>query len=175
MIELYTWPTPNGHKVHIMLEEIGMPYRVHPIDITRGDQFDPEFLAISPNNKMPAIVDPGGPGGAPSSVIQSVATLWSPRGQTRRLAPRAPLGFLTGRASICSLATLTAPGAASRSRAGPAPAASRSRRTSGRRRATCAASTGCTPCSTARCGSRSCFVSRIRSHGCLRNCRVQLM
>src|SRR4030065_257630 len=54
MIELYTWPTPNGHKIHIMLEETGLPYRVHPVDIGAGDQFKPEFLKISPNNKMPA-------------------------------------------------------------------------------------------------------------------------
>jgi GST-like protein len=60
MIEVYSWATPNGHKVHIMLEECGLPYRVHPIDIGAGDQFSPEFLAISPNNKIPAIVDPNG-------------------------------------------------------------------------------------------------------------------
>ena len=53
MIDLYTWPTPNGHKVHIMLEETGLAYRVIPVDIGRGDQFDPAFLTISPNNKMP--------------------------------------------------------------------------------------------------------------------------
>ncbi len=63
MIDLYTWPTPNGHKVHIMLEETGVEYNVIPIDINKGDQFDPEYLKISPNNKMPAMVDPDGPGG----------------------------------------------------------------------------------------------------------------
>ena len=57
MIDLYTWSTPNGRKVSIMLEEVGLPYKVHPIDIGKGDQFKPEFLAISPNNKIPAIVD----------------------------------------------------------------------------------------------------------------------
>src|SRR5438270_94085 len=57
MIDLYTWPTPNGHKIHIMLEETGLAYRVHPIDIGAGDQFKPELLAISPNNKIPAMVD----------------------------------------------------------------------------------------------------------------------
>ena len=62
MIEVYSWATPNGHKVHIMLEECGLPYRVIPVDIGAGDQFKPEFLAISPNNKIPAIVDPDGPG-----------------------------------------------------------------------------------------------------------------
>ncbi|HLW27142.1 MAG TPA: glutathione S-transferase N-terminal domain-containing protein [Kiloniellales bacterium] len=74
-IQLYTWPTPNGHKVHIMLEELGLPYDVHPIDIGRGDQFAPEFLKISPNNKMPAIVDPDGPDGAPLSLFESGAIL----------------------------------------------------------------------------------------------------
>jgi GST-like protein len=57
MIELYTWSTPNGQKASIMLEEVGLPYRVHPVDIGRGEQFDPKFLAIAPNNKIPAIVD----------------------------------------------------------------------------------------------------------------------
>ena len=57
MIELYTWTTPNGQKVSIMLEEVGLPYRAHPIDITKGEQFQPDFLKVSPNNKIPAIVD----------------------------------------------------------------------------------------------------------------------
>src|SRR5256885_11736701 len=57
MIDLYTWPTPNGHKIHIMLEETRVPYNVHAINIGKGDQFKPEFLKISPNNRMPAIVD----------------------------------------------------------------------------------------------------------------------
>jgi hypothetical protein len=75
MIELYTWPTPNGHKIHIMLEETGLAYRVIPIDIGKGDQFDPAFLKISPNNRMPAIVDPDGPDGAPISLFESGAIL----------------------------------------------------------------------------------------------------
>jgi GST-like protein len=75
MIELYTWPTPNGHKVHIMLEETGLDYEVHPVDITGGDQFDPEFLKISPNNKMPAIVDRNGPEGHPLPLFESGAIL----------------------------------------------------------------------------------------------------
>ncbi|MDH3475725.1 MAG: glutathione binding-like protein [Rhodospirillales bacterium] len=75
MIELYTWPTPNGHKVHIMLEETGLPYNVHPIDISAGDQFDPDFLKISPNNKMPAMVDTEGPDGQPISLFESGAIL----------------------------------------------------------------------------------------------------
>jgi GST-like protein len=74
-IELYTWPTPNGHKVHIFLEESGVPYNVHAINIGEGDQFKPDFLAISPNNKMPAITDPEGPGGQPYSLFESGAIL----------------------------------------------------------------------------------------------------
>src|ERR1051326_6290082 len=75
MIEAYSWPTPNGHKIHIMLEETGLSYRVHGVDIGRGDQFEPKFLAISPNNKIPAIVDSEGPGGKPISVFESGAIL----------------------------------------------------------------------------------------------------
>ena len=75
MIDVYSWPTPNGHKVHIMLEECGLPYRAHPIDIGKGDQFKPAFLAISPNNKIPALVDPEGPDGQPMSVFESGAIL----------------------------------------------------------------------------------------------------
>ncbi|MCP4327985.1 MAG: glutathione S-transferase family protein [Alphaproteobacteria bacterium] len=75
MIDVYTWATPNGHKVHIMLEEIGVPYTVHPIDIGAGDQFKPEFLAISPNNRIPAIVDSEGPDGQPISLFESGAIL----------------------------------------------------------------------------------------------------
>lgn len=74
-IDVYYAPTPNGRKVTIMLEELGVPYTVHAISIMRGDQFTPEFLAISPNNKIPAIVDPEGPDGAPISVFESGAIL----------------------------------------------------------------------------------------------------
>jgi GST-like protein len=74
-IALYYWPTPNGHKVSIMLEELGVPYQLHPIDIGRGEQFAPSFLKIAPNNRMPAIVDPAGPGGRPVSVFESGAIL----------------------------------------------------------------------------------------------------
>ncbi|MEX2632252.1 MAG: glutathione S-transferase N-terminal domain-containing protein [Tistlia sp.] len=74
-IELYSWATPNGHKVHILLEELGVDYRVHPIDIGNGDQFDPDFLKISPNNRIPAIVDPEGPGGKPLALMESGAIL----------------------------------------------------------------------------------------------------
>ena len=75
MIDLYSMATPNGHKIHIMLEECGLPYRVHHIDIGAGDQFRPDFLAISPNNKIPAIVDPDGPDGQPISMFESGAIL----------------------------------------------------------------------------------------------------
>ncbi|WP_374468251.1 glutathione S-transferase family protein [Phenylobacterium sp.] len=74
-IEVHYWPTPNGHKVTIALEEMGLPYEIVPVNIGRGDQFKPEFLAISPNNRMPAIVDPEGPGGEPISVFESGAIL----------------------------------------------------------------------------------------------------
>jgi len=75
MIDVYSTATPNGHKVHIMLEECGLPYRVHHINISEGDQFKPEFLAISPNNKIPAIVDSDGPDGQPMSLFESGAIL----------------------------------------------------------------------------------------------------
>ena len=75
MIDLYSWPTPNGHKVHIALEELGLPYTVHAVDIGEGDQFKPEFLKISPNNRIPAIVDHDGPKGAPLALFESGAIL----------------------------------------------------------------------------------------------------
>jgi GST-like protein len=87
MIEVYSWATPNGHKVHIMLEECGLPYRVHAIDIGAGDQFDPAFLAISPNNKIPAIVDPDGPEGKPISLFESGAILLYLAGKTGKFLP----------------------------------------------------------------------------------------
>ena len=87
MIEVYSWPTPNGHKVHIMLEECGLPWRVHAVDIGAGDQFKPEFLAISPNNKIPAITDPDGPDGAPISLFESSAILLYLAGKTGRFLP----------------------------------------------------------------------------------------
>ncbi len=74
-IELYYWPTPNGFKITIMLEECGLPYEIKPVNIGRGDQFKPEFLAIAPNNRMPAIVDPDGPGGQPIAMFESGAIL----------------------------------------------------------------------------------------------------
>lgn len=82
MIDVYSWPTPNGHKVHIMLEECGLNYRAIPIDIAAGDQFKPEFLAISPNNKVPAIVDADGPDGKPIALFESGAILIYLAGKT---------------------------------------------------------------------------------------------
>ena len=74
-IELHSWPTPNGQKVHIALEELGLAYNVHAVNIGKGDQFAKDFLAISPNNKIPAILDPNGPDGKPYSVFESGAIL----------------------------------------------------------------------------------------------------
>ena len=87
MIEVYSWPTPNGHKVHIMLEECGLPYRVTGVDIGAGDQFAAEFLAISPNNKVPAIVDPDGPDGKPIALFESGAILLYLASKTGCLLP----------------------------------------------------------------------------------------
>src|SRR6185503_10867844 len=88
MIDLYTWPTPNGHKIHIMLEETGTPYRVIPIDIGKGEQFQPSFLKISPNNKMPAMVDPDGPDGKPFALAESGAMLFYLAAKTGRFLPK---------------------------------------------------------------------------------------
>ncbi len=87
-IELHYWPTPNGWKVSIMLEEVGLPYTVHPVNISKGDQFKPEFLAISPNNRIPAILDPEGPGGEPISVFESGAILQYLGRKTGRFYPQ---------------------------------------------------------------------------------------
>ncbi len=87
MIDVYSWATPNGHKVHVMLEECGLPYAVHAVDIGAGDQFKPDFLAISPNNKIPAIVDSDGPDGKPISLFESGAILLYLAGKTGRFMP----------------------------------------------------------------------------------------
>ncbi len=89
-IDLYYWPTPNGHKITIFLEEVELPYNVVPVDIAAGDQFEPEFLKISPNNKMPAIVDPEGPGGGPISLFESGAILIYLAEKTGRFLPGSP-------------------------------------------------------------------------------------
>jgi len=88
MIDLYVWPTPNSFKISIFLEETGLPYRVIPVDIQAGDQFKPDFLKISPNNKMPAIVDPDGPGGKPYSLFESGAILMYLAEKTGKLMPK---------------------------------------------------------------------------------------
>ena len=91
-IQLYTWPTPNGHKVQIMLEELGVPYDVKPVDITEGEQFTPEFLAVNPNNKVPVIVDPDGPAGKPYTVIETGAILIYLADKFYRFMPTDPEG-----------------------------------------------------------------------------------
>jgi GSH-dependent disulfide-bond oxidoreductase len=87
MIDVFSWPTPNGHKVHIMLEECGLAYRALPINIGAGDQFKAEFLAISPNNKIPAITDPQGPDGKPISLFESGAILVYLAAKTGKFMP----------------------------------------------------------------------------------------
>jgi GST-like protein len=86
-IDVHSWPTPNGHKVHIMLEECGLPYRAIPVNIGAGEQFRPAFLEISPNNKIPAIVDPDGPDGKPISLFESGAILVYLASKTGRFLP----------------------------------------------------------------------------------------
>jgi GSH-dependent disulfide-bond oxidoreductase len=90
MIEVWTWPTPNGHKVHIALEELGMGYKVIPINIGAGEQFKPEFLAINPNHRIPAIVDPEGPGGKPFKLFESGAILIYLAEKAGKLIPKDP-------------------------------------------------------------------------------------
>ena len=92
MIELYTWTTPNGRKVSIMLEECGLPYRAHRVDIGKGEQFKPEFLAINPNNRIPAIVDPEGPDGKPLQLFESGAILVYLSGKTGKFLPKSTRG-----------------------------------------------------------------------------------
>lgn len=92
MIDVYSWPTPNGHKVHIMLEEcgqkLGRDWQVHPIDIGAGDQFKPDFLKISPNNKIPAMVDTNGPDGKPIALFESGAILLYLASKFGKLLPK---------------------------------------------------------------------------------------
>ncbi len=94
-IEVYSWATPNGHKVHVMLEECGLPYRAIPVDIGAGDQFAHDFLEISPNNKIPAIVDPNGPDGQPMSLFESGAILLYLAGKTGKFMPEDVRGRYT--------------------------------------------------------------------------------
>ena len=92
MIQVYSWPTPNGHKVHIMLEECGLrlgrDWQAHPVNIGTGDQFHPDFLKISPNNKIPALTDPNGPDGKPISVFESGAILLYLAAKTGKFLPK---------------------------------------------------------------------------------------
>ncbi|SAL51841.1 glutathione S-transferase domain-containing protein [Caballeronia sordidicola] len=95
MIDVYSWATPNGHKIHIMLEELGLEYAVHPIDIGAGDQFTPDFLAISSNNKIPAIIDSDGPEGKPLALFESGAILFYLAEKTGKFLPLDPVGRYT--------------------------------------------------------------------------------
>ena len=90
MIELWTWPTPNGHKVHILLEELGLPYKIVPVAIGKGEQFKPEFLAITPNHRIPAMVDPDGPGGKPIQLFESAAIMIYLAEKAGKLIPTDP-------------------------------------------------------------------------------------
>src|SRR5688500_9106708 len=92
MIDLYTWSTPNGRKVSIMLEEVALPYRVHAINIGQGDQFKPDYLKINPNGKIPSIVDPEGPDGKPIAMMESGAILIYLAGKTGKFLPRPTRG-----------------------------------------------------------------------------------
>src|SRR6516225_7157923 len=93
MIEVWSWPTPNGHKVHIALEKLCLPYNVIPVDIGAGDQFKPEFLKITRNHRIPAIVDPDGPGGRPFTLFESAAILIYLSEKTGgKLIPQDPIG-----------------------------------------------------------------------------------
>ncbi len=90
MIQLYTWGTPNGKKVSIMLEELGLPYEVHAVNLAKGDQLKPEYLAVNPNNKIPSIIDPDGPGGKPLKLFESGAILLYLAEKTGKYLPQDP-------------------------------------------------------------------------------------
>jgi GSH-dependent disulfide-bond oxidoreductase len=93
MLELWSWPTPNGHKVHIGLEELGLPYKVTPVNIGAGEQFKPEFLKITPNHRIPALVDDEGPGGKPFTLFESAAILvYLSEKSGGKLIPKDPIG-----------------------------------------------------------------------------------
>ena len=126
-IELHTWNTPNGRKISVALEEMGLPYTVHTVNIRKDEQFKPEFLKISPNNRIPAIIDPDGPGGAPISVFESGAILIYLGEKTGKFLPSdcARAGAGAGMADVADgrLRPDARPGAsfpAGRERAGPA-------------------------------------------------------
>ncbi|MGX9963100.1 glutathione S-transferase family protein [Roseomonas sp. F4] len=88
MIDLYTWNTPNGRKISVALEEMGLPYAVHTVNISKNEQFEPAFLKISPNNRIPAIIDPDGPDGQPISVFESGAILLYLAEKTGKFLPK---------------------------------------------------------------------------------------
>src|ERR1700755_532505 len=90
LLQLYSLPTPNGVKVSIMLEEIGLPYEVHLVDFDKDDQHTPEFLSLNPNGKIPAILDPDGPGGKPMALFESGAILLYLSDKTGKLVPKDP-------------------------------------------------------------------------------------
>ncbi|MBT3989394.1 MAG: glutathione S-transferase family protein [Rhodospirillaceae bacterium] len=90
MIDVYSWPTPNGRKIHIMLEECGLEYNAHPVNIGKGEQFEPDFLKISPNNRIPAITDSDGPDGKPISLFESGAILIYLADKTGQFLPTEP-------------------------------------------------------------------------------------
>jgi len=92
MIDIYFWPTPNGYKITVMCEEVGLKYNIIPVNIGAGDQFKPEFLKISPNNRMPAIIDPDGPDGKPIAIFESGAILMYLAEKTGKLMPSDPRG-----------------------------------------------------------------------------------
>ena len=94
-IEVWSWPTPNGHKVHIALEELGLPYTVVPVNIGAGEQFRPEFLSITPNHRIPAIVDPDGPGGKRIELFESGAILIYLAEKAGGLIPKDPAARYT--------------------------------------------------------------------------------
>src|SRR6202166_5182145 len=97
MLELFTWATPNGHKVHIALEELGLPYKVIPINIGAGDQFKPEFLKITPNHRIPAIVDPDSPDGNAINLFASAAIMIYLSEKTGgKLIPKDPIYLYKG-------------------------------------------------------------------------------
>jgi GSH-dependent disulfide-bond oxidoreductase len=92
MLDLYTWTTPNGRKVSIMLEELALPYRVHPINIGKGEQFAPDYVAINPNGKIPSLVDPDGPDGSPVAMMESGAILIYLADKSGKLLPKTGRG-----------------------------------------------------------------------------------
>ena len=113
MIDLYYWPTPNGHKITLMLEELAdagakLEYRIFPVNIGKGDQFKPEFLAITPNHRIPAIIDPDGPGGQRITLFESAAILiYLSEKSGGKLIPADPVGKASGSTTVDSTEAIT--------------------------------------------------------------------